>query len=65
MGRHPKRNIPQCERCGGSGTGHEFSIFSEYGFGTYCVPCEAVIKQAAKAVREYEGMRKRDKGGAS
>jgi len=39
---------PECEKCGKSGHGVEFSIFSPYGFGTYCVPCEKAIKETSK-----------------
>ena len=32
--------MPECVKCGKSGEGVLFSIFSKYGFGTYCVECE-------------------------
>lgn len=31
---------PACRRCGASGNGVQFSMFSPHGFGTFCVPCE-------------------------
>jgi hypothetical protein len=37
-------NNPTCKACGASGRGVLFSIFSKFGFGTYCVPCEAQIE---------------------
>ena len=39
-------NNPTCKACGASGHGVLFSIFSKYGFGTYCVPCEQRIDSA-------------------
>lgn len=36
---------PECHRCGCSGPGVLFSIFSPYGFGTYCKPCEYEIDE--------------------
>jgi len=39
---------PKCSKCGASGHDVEFLIFSPYGFGTYCVPCEQAF-EAQKA----------------
>ncbi len=41
-----RREIPVCKKCGAHGTGVEFQIMSSYGFGTYCVPCEVLVKAA-------------------
>ncbi len=43
-----KQTKPKCSKCGASGSGVLFSIFSKYGFGTYCVPCETLVKQIAE-----------------
>jgi hypothetical protein len=35
---------PKCTKCGATGHGVLFSIFSKHGFGTYCVPCEKLVE---------------------
>jgi len=39
------KDAPICEKCGGTGHGVTFSIFSKFGFGKYCVPCEEIIER--------------------
>jgi hypothetical protein len=34
---------PTCSKCGATGTGAVFSVFSKFGFGKYCVPCEDIL----------------------
>lgn len=48
---------PRCRKCGRSGAVVQFAISSPYGFGTYCVECEAIIdatpeRGGAKAARD-------------
>lgn len=50
MAAKKKTNAPVCTECGATGTGAEFRIFSKYGFGKYCVPCEDVATEA-RAIR--------------
>ncbi|MEE8536906.1 MAG: hypothetical protein V3S71_02790 [Acidobacteriota bacterium] len=44
--KNTKRTAPVCSKCGATGTGVLFSIFSKHGFGTYCDSCEAVVDRA-------------------
>ena len=37
------KDAPICSKCGGTGHGVQFSIFSPHGFGTYCVECEKAV----------------------
>lgn len=39
-----KKNAPVCSKCAATGNGVQFKIFSKFGFGTYCVPCEEKIE---------------------
>ena len=43
---------PKCSMCKKSGHGVQFSIFSKYGFGTYCVACEDAVDAALERVRD-------------
>lgn len=44
---------PVCKNCGDSGKGAEFNIFSEHGFGTFCVKCEGLVSpDALRVIRE-------------
>jgi hypothetical protein len=46
---------PVCKNCGDSGNGVEFSIFSKYGFGTFCVRCEDLVSpDALRVIQEAE-----------
>lgn len=38
-----KSDRPTCSKCGATGTGAQFRIFSKFGFGKYCVPCEDIL----------------------
>ncbi len=39
-----KSDKPTCSKCGATGTGAVFSVFSKFGFGKYCVPCEKILE---------------------
>jgi len=43
-----QKNAPICSKCGATGHGVLFSIFSKFGFGTYCVPCEKLVEAATR-----------------
>lgn len=46
-----RKDAPTCRKCGASGNGVQFNVFSKYGFGTYCVPCEAALEAAKEGGR--------------
>lgn len=41
-----KKAAPVCTKCGATGTGALFRVFSKFGFGKYCVPCEEAVVEA-------------------
>jgi len=47
---------PVCKSCGDSGKDAQFNIFSEHGFGTFCVRCEELVD--TKALQVIRGMNK-------
>lgn len=42
MKKKAEKTRPVCSKCGATGNGVEFRIFSKFGFGRFCVPCEEV-----------------------
>ena len=49
---------PVCKNCGDSGKDAEFNIFSEHGFGTFCVRCEKLV--SAKVLRVIRDTKNED-----
>ena len=41
---------PVCKNCGASGNDVSFNIFSDHGFGTFCVRCEELADTKALCV---------------
>ncbi len=37
---------PICTKCGATGRGVQFLIFSKHGFGTFCDKCEEIVNEA-------------------